>query len=197
MLRIDSESIIRVNFSVLEKRLLAALAEGKSEAFWKIWKLHEEYLKRICFRYFRNSHYDAEDALSQAMLKSYETLPRDVGRIYNLRAWLGRLTSNVCLDIHRQRQREQAGFDEESLQMESPLPLPEEFYTVRELSSCLVKIVESLPERLKSPLVMRTIHESSYREVALSLGIQEANARKRVQLAKEFLRRKLKEKGWL
>jgi DNA-directed RNA polymerase specialized sigma24 family protein len=48
---------------------------------------------------------EAEDALSMAMLKAREKLLKGAKVIENLKAWLTKLTYNLCLDILRQRDR--------------------------------------------------------------------------------------------
>ena len=40
------------------------------------------------------------------MLRALEKLPRMSSQIENLESWLTRLTVNLCVDIHREHERE-------------------------------------------------------------------------------------------
>ncbi len=72
--------------------------------FWEEWLRHKDYLYQCCVKWMGN-HYDAEDALSQAMIKARDKVLAFVGTINNFKAWLTKLTYNLCLDIHRKRHR--------------------------------------------------------------------------------------------
>ncbi|MCV3216440.1 RNA polymerase sigma factor [Plectonema radiosum NIES-515] len=68
----------------------------------------EEYrdeLYRCCLKWMNGNRIDAEDALSDAMLKAWEKVQKYVGEIANFKAWLIRVTHNLCIDIHRERDR--------------------------------------------------------------------------------------------
>jgi len=52
----------------------------------------------------------------------------------------------------------------------------------------------ALPRKLREPLVLSTIDEMSPREVAATLGINEAAVRSRVFRARQILREKLAER---
>ena len=60
-----------------------------------------------------------------------------------------------------------------------------------QLSAALEKLIEALPEKLRQPLILSTIEEMSPREVAATLGINEAAVRSRVFRARQILREKL------
>ncbi|BAZ53990.1 ECF subfamily RNA polymerase sigma-24 factor [Nostoc sp. NIES-4103] len=76
-----------------------------SSAFWQLWELNQDYLYRCCFRWMGGNHTDAEDVLSRAMLKAWEKIRECTDVITNFRAWLTRLTYNLCIDVHRERNR--------------------------------------------------------------------------------------------
>ncbi|WP_199245923.1 RNA polymerase sigma factor [[Phormidium] sp. ETS-05] len=75
-----------------------------SACFWQEWEKYKDYLYRCCLKWMGNPT-DAEDALSQAMLKAYSEFQKSANRIDNLKAWLTQLTRNLCLDIHRKIKR--------------------------------------------------------------------------------------------
>jgi RNA polymerase sigma-70 factor (ECF subfamily) len=79
-------------------------------AFWKLWQQHQDYLYRCCRKWMGNPT-DAEDALSRAMLKAWEKVRDCTDDIKNFKAWLTKLTYNLCADIHRERNRGAVGVD--------------------------------------------------------------------------------------
>ncbi|MEZ2238992.1 sigma-70 family RNA polymerase sigma factor, partial [Microcoleus sp.] len=78
--------------------------EDIEKAFWQLWEQNRDYLYRCCVKWMGNTT-DAEEVLSRAMLKAWDKLPDYAAQITNLRAWLIRLTHNLCIDIHRERRR--------------------------------------------------------------------------------------------
>jgi RNA polymerase sigma-70 factor (ECF subfamily) len=55
----------------------------------------------------------------------------------------------------------------------------------------LEKLISSLPEKLRQPLILSALEEMSPREVAAILDINEAAVRSRVFRARQILREKL------
>src|SRR5947207_9089103 len=88
-----------------ERALLHRLGDGDDAAFWALWEQYRRHLYAVCLRQMNGAHFDAADAVSRAMLVARSKLPTYAAHIENLEAWLTRLTCNVCLDIHRERQR--------------------------------------------------------------------------------------------
>ena len=144
---------------------------------------------------------DAEEAFSRASLLLYRKLPAYRGKVENFRGWILRLTFNACMSLHRENRRrseqslEEAGVEnlaEAHLLDASPAEDPESSYLQKEMGQFLRISIENLPNRLRETI---TGHLSlgSYREIADHLSINEANARKRMQEAREILSRGLAE----
>ncbi|NET53152.1 MAG: hypothetical protein F6K09_32140 [Merismopedia sp. SIO2A8] len=88
-----------------EQILLKSLSAGDRSVFWLLWSHYQDYLYRRCFQWMGSKHTDAEEALSRATLKAWNQLPKYAHKITNLRAWLTRLTHNLCcfLDAYLHR----------------------------------------------------------------------------------------------
>lgn len=181
-----------------EKRLLASLSQGNRAAFWILWNLHQDYLYSRCLSWMGGNPSDAEEALSRATLKAWDKLPDYAEKITNPRAWLTRLTHNLCVDIHRERSRGAKNVEciEEILGTEQELMFsrsysPEAVVMRQELERYLCQAIAELPSRLKDVFILRCCQEMSYSAIAQRLGLKEATARKRLQQARSRLQRQL------
>lgn len=173
-----------------EQMLLQQLAHGDTSTFWELWLRHKDYLFRICLQFMGNSHQDADDLLSEIMLKAFEKLPAYAHDIRNLKAWLARFARNYCIDVHRKRQREAMKMCEIEPDMhiasaagdQQPLESATERPQVEDLLSKL-----SLSQQ--EVIVNRFIQGKPYDEISKHLNISPTTVRKRVQRAREILRR--------
>jgi len=65
---------------------------------------------------------------------------------------------------------------------------PEDIVRIRQSLDVLHRLILELPARLREPPLLRTVEHLSYTEIAQRLALTEANARKRVQQARDQLR---------
>ena len=169
------------------------LAAGDSAALWELWQHHQGELRGLCRRWMGGRAEDAEDALSTAMLKAWEVLPRQAAELVNVRAWLLRLTYNVCMDFHREHQRRArlvsglGARDVPSPDSAAAPTSPEEALLLRELRSRVRHAIRDLPARLKEPVVLRFFRGMPHRDIAERLKLSSDNVRKRLQYARGIL----------
>lgn len=181
-----------------EQLWLMQIYRGEKSAFWEIWQQYQDYLYRRCWTWMGGNSTDAQEALSQAMLKAWYKLPKHADRISDLKAWLTRMTHNLCVDLHRKRQRESKSIDYlESIADTEHSALrggdnsPESEILGREIAVYIRQAVNALPARLHQPFTMRFDWEMSHLEIAKRLDISPDNARKRIQQAREILQKQL------
>ena len=154
---------------------------------------HARLVYRIAYAVLRH-HHDAEDATQETFLRVLR-YSRKLAGVEDHKTWLARIAWRVAIDRNRQlgRKREMPLYDPEQ-------PLPEvassdaaadEALQGAQVSDVLELMIASLPEKLRQPLILSTIEEMSPREVAATLGINEAAVRSRVFRARQILREKL------
>jgi len=168
--------------------LLAALSGDPTEIFWRLWERHQETIYQVCLREMGGQTADAEDALSQVMLKSWECLPAYAPEITYLKAWLSQMARNLCVDLRR-KARQQSVTAENWKVLTQPEPIVEQPMLHREQAAEIRQWIDALPPRLREPFESYVVQEIPVQQVATQLGLSPANVRKRVQLARAWLRR--------
>lgn len=198
--KVHSIALQEVNKSIAleEQALLKLVSQGDRTAFWQLWRQYQDYLSRRCLIWMGCNHTDASEALSRATLKAWDKLPDYAGKITNPKAWLTRLTHNVCMDMHRERNRGARGIesieemaikDDETVAL--TLASPESAVLRQELGMTIRSAINALPLRLRDPFILRYYHELSYQDIAQQLALSTANVRKRIQQAREILQKNL------
>jgi RNA polymerase sigma-70 factor (ECF subfamily) len=180
--------------------LLRDFAGGDGEAFWKLWVLYKGHLYHLCLWQMDGIREDAEDALSRVMLKAHEKLPCNAHQIQNVRAWLSKLTMNLCIDVHRERKRQFRRV--ENIDETRAIDLvkaagdsPEDWFLTQEALSRVRHAVADLPPRLREPFVLRFFQEMTYDDIATRLTLSAENVRKRIQQARDILKDRLRRKS--
>ncbi|MEP3115924.1 RNA polymerase sigma factor [Nisaea sp.] len=168
------------------------------DTFWDLWFEHQHLLLRQCMKMMSGNMADAEDALGNALVRASAHFAEGGGEsIVNKRAWLSRLAHNACIDFYRARSRQKRWTDEIVAMADGdfipsaplPEPTPEDVAETGESMRSLQRGLDDLPERLRRPVILRFLEGRSYAEIAERLCITNCTARKRVQLARERLRR--------
>ena len=167
-----------------------AIAEDAIEL---LVRAHSRMVYRIAYGVLRR-HHDAEDATQETFLRVLRYGAK-LAQVDDPKPWLARIAWRVAIDRSKQHGR----------QHEIPLEGPERPVdevastdtpaddTVQgsQFTAVLEKLIGSLPEKLRQPLILSTIEEMTPREVAATLGINEAAVRSRVFRARQVLKEKL------
>ncbi|MEQ9347406.1 MAG: RNA polymerase sigma factor [Thalassospira sp.] len=164
--------------------------------FWPLWIDQQDTLLKQCLKLMSGNMDDAQDALSEAMVKASVKFEDSMDEIRNHRAWLSRIVHNACIDLHRQNRRKAEYHEETHGSGETPaspmtaptIPSPEESYLTGERMDQLETVLLAMQEKLRKPLLMRCVQDRSYDEIAKALGLSNCAVRKRVQLAREHLK---------
>nr|WP_293019002.1 sigma-70 family RNA polymerase sigma factor [Moorena sp. SIO3I8] len=165
--------------------------------FWQQWQQDQDYLYHRCLRWMGGNPTDAEDALSRAMIKAWEKVQKFAGKIANFKAWLTKLTHNLCVDIHREHGRSANHVEDiEGIREEKGLvsceDTPERALETDEKKIAIRRAIDNLPARLHHTFILHFYQELSYREIAQQQNISYQNVCKRISQARAILREELR-----
>lgn len=150
---------------------------------------------RIAYAVLRR-HHDAEDATQETFMRVLRYSSK-LPSVDDLKTWLARIAWRVAVDRSRRRgrAREIPLDDPDQPIQEVPSSDASADQTVQgcQMSAALERLIAALPEKLRQPLILSTIEEMSPREVAATLGLNEAAVRSRVFRARRILRERLAE----
>ena len=195
--------------------MLELARDGDEKAFRELIEPHRGQLRAHCYRTL-GSFQDAEDALQEALLRSWRGLSGF--RVDKpLRPWLYRIATNVCLDAlaHRPdrtlpidqgppaRPEEGPGtprteilcvepYPDEVLGLEEGYASPEARYEQREtVELAFIVAVQRLPALQRAVLLLRDVLGFSAREVADILDTTVASVNSALQRARKALEAEL------
>ena len=174
--------------------------EDTSTVFWSLWQQHQNDIYRCCLKWMNNNPTDAEDALSRAMLKGWEKAQKyGAGEITNFKAWLTRLTHNLCIDIHRSRDRAakrveniEAIASVEEIELVSVHDTPLSVLERDEKRIVIRRAIDNLPTKMRETFILHFYQELSHQEIAQQQNISYQNVCKRISQARAMLRKELR-----
>jgi RNA polymerase sigma-70 factor (ECF subfamily) len=155
----------------------------RRDLYAELIKLHREELRAHCTRILRSPH-DAEDALQEALLRAWRSLPQFEGR-GSLRAWLYRIATNASLDQIRGRTEPVSDGDP------SDGAEPIDHFERRESLQLVVTAAGRLSQRQREAFVLRDVLGLSAREAADGLDTTAASVNSALQRARAALREQL------
>jgi RNA polymerase sigma-70 factor (ECF subfamily) len=166
---------------------------SQDEMLEDLVRQHSRLVYRIAYAALR-SHHDAEDATQETFLRVLRYSCK-LASVENHKTWLARIAWRVAVDRNQQRgrKREIALEDPEKQGIEFPsADAPaDQALQGSQVGALVERLITALPEKLREPLILSTLEEMSPREVAATLGINEAAVRSRVFRARQILKEKL------
>lgn len=183
-------------FRAMEDReLVIAFKAGDPDAYDEMYRRYSGRVGGVCRRMLSNRD-DAQEAVQETFLKAYLALPEFNGN-YRLGAWLGRIASNVCVDLLRARAR---GANVVPLHPDTGALAVEdspEDVIVGTGPEVAEQIGELQPLHARA-LVLRGVEGLSHREIAGQLSMTPAQVKALLHRARRSFKRSWDDaKGWL
>jgi RNA polymerase sigma-70 factor, ECF subfamily len=155
----------------------------RHDLYAELIELHRDELCAHCTRILRSQH-DAEDALQEALLRAWRSLPQFEGR-GSLRSWLYRIATNTSLDQIRRRREPVL-----ACEPTDPVELDDHFER-RESVNRVVTAVGALTRGQQEVFVLRDVYGLSARETADVLDVTVASVNSSLQRARASVRLRL------
>ncbi len=170
----------------LVRRVLEA-PEADLRAFETIVLKYRKTVVANC-RYMTKDPAHAEDLAQDVFLKVYFTLRSFEGRA-SFRTWLYRIKVNHCLNhLKKEARKQDLSIEDPGITSRDELtvqPAVERSIADQDNRRQIGKILDSLAESLRVPLIMCDVDELSYQEVADAMGIGLSAAKMRIKRVRE------------
>lgn len=151
----------------------------RQECFLYVLKEHSGAFYRYAYSVLL-SRQDAEDAVSETVLKAFEHL-QDLKHLYKMKSWMFRILANTCSTLLQNRL--------------SVSPQPEnETATVRDLESSmdLHNCIYQMEPEFREVVVLYYFEDLKTKEIARILDIPEGTVKSRLSRARDRLKQLLK-----
>jgi RNA polymerase sigma-70 factor (ECF subfamily) len=171
--------------------LAARARNGDRQAFAEIVKRLKERAIRTAY-HLTGSWSDADDVTQEAFLRAYRGLASFDGRA-ELATWLHRIVINCALNFLRSRRRQAAG---RAGVARLPPPAgddPRARVESREMMAVVLGALAGLAPALRVTLVLATVENMPYKDIAHALEVPEGTVAWRVNQARKLLRMRLAE----
>ena len=173
-----------------DSELMTRVQAGDHRSFSEVVDRYKNQLVNY-LTHLTSSRDSAEEFAQEAFLRLYRNAHRydDRGK---LAPYLFRIATNLVRSEKRRERRWELLLPRFSADGESHAePMAQRGLLVDEIQETVSAALESLPVRLKSPVILREIEGWSYQEIAESLGCSEGTVKSRIFRGREQLRRKL------
>jgi RNA polymerase sigma-70 factor (ECF subfamily) len=181
----------------VETRLAKLSRNGDRRAFAELVEMYKDKIYHLGYRML-NQRQEAEDVVQETFLRVYTNLDRyDENQKFS--TWIYRIATNLCIDRLRKRKpsysidaelTDSEGTDWHAL-LASDDASPETELILSETQQHIREAIQSLPDKYKSVVVLRYLHDLSLQEISDILEMPVTTIKTRVHRGREFLRKKL------
>jgi len=159
---------------------------GEGDAFRLLVERYQERILRFVTGVVTNPE-DARDIAQEAFVQAYRALHRfDTDR--NFYTWLYRIAMNLAIDRLRRRKANRETTLEELGDLAGPSRDPSGSVLGEELRGQIKEVLDGLPERYRTVILLRDVEEIPAKEIAEILGCTHATVRWRLHRARKMFR---------
>lgn len=163
---------------------------GDLRAFDELVRRHQSRVQTNC-RFLSGNEEDALDLSQEVLVKAYFNLSRFEARA-SFGTWLNRIKVNHCLNhLRRQRDRKFVDVEEPGLEGHDALRSRQRADAAvvdADTRQAIGRSLDSLPETLRVPLILRDMDGLSYQEIATELKIGLSAVKMRIKRARTEFR---------
>jgi len=174
--------------------LIQRCLQGDQHAWDLIVRQYWRKVFNVAYK-FVGKHDEAEDLTQDIFLKIFKSLDT-FDRRANFQTWLISVSRNLCIDHYRSVRKEREtidrGVDASDLAPAAPEPGPIAALEQRDRVVLLRQAMATLPETLRTAVLLRDIQELSYQEIADKLRLPEGTVKSRINRGRTELARQIR-----
>jgi len=121
---------------------------------------------------------DAEDILNEVFMKLLKV--NESNSPENVSAWLYHVTKNSIVDYYRAKKSFSPLPDDLSIESD-------DINAVKQLSKCMIPMIQSLPDTYQETLLLAEISEKKYKDIAVELNLTLSSVKSRILRGRKLL----------
>lgn len=187
---------VNPNFSANAKNdfnLVCRAKEGEQKAFAELMHRYKESIYFMALKMVNNKD-DAMDMTVETFGKAFENIEK-YKPDFAFSTWLFRIATNNCIDFIRKKRLNVVSMDsmvddegdDRPLQIKSDTLDPEELSIKKQQNEKLKDIVDKLPPRYRTLIILRYFDELSYEEIATQLDLPLGTVKAQLFRARDLL----------
>ena len=187
---------INPNFSANAKNdfnLVCKAKEGSQKAYAELMQRYKESIYFMSLKMVNNKD-DAMDMTVETFGKAFENIEK-YKPDFAFSTWLFRIATNNCIDFIRKKRLNVVSIDsmvddegdDRPLQIRSDTLDPEEISIKKQQNEKLKDIVDKLPARYRTLIILRYFDELSYEEIATQLDLPLGTVKAQLFRARDLL----------
>lgn len=159
------------------KPIIEKVKQGEKQAYALIIEQFQQPIFLYCYYILRNQQ-EAEDTAQETFLKAYRYIDRFSYK-HSFSSWLYKISKNCCMDVLKRRKKESKLL---SIYKAQEIAQSEEV-----TSNYVYECLDMLKQEEKQILLLRSLEEYSYDEIAYILDLKAATVRKKYERIKKKL----------
>jgi len=170
--------------------LVKQTCAGDQTAFTKLWNRYRQKLYRILYFMVRHEE-DSWDLLQETFIKAYKSLP-GLKNAQIFGSWVTKIAMNLAINHLKKKERIRKA--QEYLLMHfirQPEESPHRVLEQQESADRLQELIQALPPKQRSVLILSDIEGHTYKEIAEILQCRIGTVMSRLFYARNFIRNQL------
>lgn len=182
-----------------DEQLMLSAGQGDRDAFGELVRRYSSRMVNVAYQVVGDREL-AEDIAQETFLRAYKSAAR-YRQISKFSTWLYTIALNLCRNELRRRKFKTYSLEgmaerDEDSKVRTDIPdektQPDLDMERKEAGSLVRQAVEQLPEKFKTPLVLRDIQELSYEEISGILNLPEGTVKSRINRGRQRIKEILK-----
>jgi RNA polymerase sigma-70 factor (ECF subfamily) len=184
--------IPRVKKEVSDETLMLQYQHGEQSAFETLYRRYKDVLYRYFLKHC-NDHQQSEELYQEVWIKLINSAAHYTSK-GKFKAYLFTIAHNTLVDFYRKAKPSQtiefedAEMKEDITNSSTPLALPEDEFTLKQITKLFMKALEELPVEQKEAAILHFEQKMSVQEIAEVTKVKTETAKSRLRYAKKKLK---------